>query len=51
MIHRVHHLREERLFNSYLAERTVSAETQQAFHRAFDSELELLRTVREIRHD
>ena len=34
----------------YLAERTVSAETQQAFHRAFDSELDLLRTVREIRH-
>ncbi|MEO6741312.1 MAG: HAMP domain-containing sensor histidine kinase [Chthoniobacteraceae bacterium] len=34
----------------YLAERTVSAETQHAFHRAFASELELMRTVREIRH-
>lgn len=33
-----------------IAERAVSAETQHAFHRAFESELELLRTVREIRH-
>ena len=34
----------------YIAERTVSAETQRTFHRAFESELALLRTVREIRH-
>jgi signal transduction histidine kinase len=34
----------------YLAERSVSEETQHDLQRAFASELELMRTVREIRH-
>lgn len=38
------------LFALYLAERSVTAETQHDLQRAFDSELALLRTVRDIRH-
>lgn len=34
----------------YLTERSVSEETQHDLQRSFESELELIRTVREIRH-